>query len=102
MRKYFGTDGVRGIANTELTPDLAFRLGRAGAYVLQRHSENKEGKTTVFIGSDTRISKDMLSSAIAAGVMSVGGDAIDIGVAPTPAIAGLHQLRRSPEARPGR
>ena len=95
MRKYFGTDGVRGIANTELTPDLAFRLGRAGAYVLQRHSENKEGKTTVFIGSDTRISKDMLSSAIAAGVMSVGGDAIDIGVAPTPAIAYLTKKHRA-------
>lgn len=89
MRKHFGTDGVRGVANTELTPELAFKLGRAGAYVLQKHSENKEGKTIVFIGSDTRISKDMLSSAIAAGVMSVGGDAIDIGVAPTPAIAYL-------------
>ena len=95
MRKYFGTDGVRGIANTELTPDLAFRLGRAGAYVLQRHSEIKEGKTTVFIGSDTRISKDMLSSAIAAGVMSVGGDVIDIGVAPTPAIAYLTKKHRA-------
>lgn len=95
MRKYFGTDGVRGIANTELTPELAFKLGRAGAYVLQKHSKNKDGRTTVFIGSDTRISKDMLSSAIASGVMSVGGDVIDIGVAPTPAIAYLTKKHKA-------
>ncbi len=95
MRKYFGTDGVRGIANVELTPELAFKLGRAGAHVLQKHSKNKDGKTTVFVGSDTRISKDMLSCAIAAGVMSVGGDVIDIGVAPTPAIAYLTKKHRA-------
>ncbi|MGB5823408.1 MAG: phosphoglucosamine mutase [Proteocatella sp.] len=95
MRKYFGTDGVRGIANIELTSELAFKLGRAGAYVLQRHSKNKDGRTTVFIGSDTRISKDMLSSAIAAGVMSVGGDVVDIGIAPTPAIAYLTKKHKA-------
>lgn len=95
MRKYFGTDGVRGIANVELTPELAFKLGRAGAYVLQKHSKNKDGKTTVFVGSDTRISKDMLSCAIASGVMSVGGDVIDIGVAPTPAIAYLTKKHKA-------
>lgn len=95
MRKYFGTDGVRGVANTELTTELAFKLGRAGAFVLQKHSHNKEGRTKVFIGTDTRISKDMLSNAIAAGAMSVGADIIDIGVAPTPAIAYLTKKHKA-------
>lgn len=89
MRKYFGTDGVRGIANKELTAELAFKLGRAGAFVLEKHSAHQGKKTRVIIGSDTRISKDILSSAISAGVMSVGADVIDIGVAPTPAVAYL-------------
>ena len=89
MGKYFGTDGVRGVANVELTPRLAYNLGRAGAFVLQRHSQHKGQKTKVIIGTDTRISKDLLSSALASGVMSVGGDVLDVGIVPTPAVAYL-------------
>lgn len=85
MGRLFGTDGVRGIANEELTPELAFQLGKAGAYVLSRQSE----KPLFLIGMDTRISGDMLESAICAGINSVGGDVIRIGVMPTPAIAYL-------------
>ena len=85
MGRLFGTDGVRGIANEELTPELAFQLGKAGAYVLSRQSE----KPLFLIGMDTRISGDMLESAICAGINSVGGDVIRIGVLPTPAIAYL-------------
>ncbi len=89
MRKYFGTDGVRGIANEELTPELAYKLGRAGAYVLKEHSEHDSDRVKVVIGTDTRISKDILSAALSAGFMSVGVDVIDAGVVPTPAIAYL-------------
>lgn len=89
MGKYFGTDGVRGVANVELTPQLAYKLGRAGAYVLQKHSDHKETRTKVIIGTDTRVSKDLLLMSLASGVMSVGGDIIDVGIMPTPAIAYL-------------
>lgn len=89
MRKYFGTDGVRGIANKELTGDFAYCLGAAGAYVLEKHSEQKGERVKVVIGTDTRISKDLLSSSIAAGAMSVGADVIDVGIIPTPGIAFL-------------
>lgn len=89
MGKYFGTDGVRGIANDELTPHLAYNLGRAGAYVLDKHSNHANQKTKVIIGTDTRISKDLLSASIAAGVMSIGADVIDVGVIPTPGVAFL-------------
>jgi len=85
MRKYFGTDGVRGIANTELTCDLAYKLGRAGGYVLAQGKE----KVKVVVGKDTRISGDMLESALTAGLMSVGCDVITVGVVPTPAVAYL-------------
>lgn len=85
MRKYFGTDGVRGIANTELTCDLAYKLGRAGGYVLAQGKE----KVKVVVGKDTRISGDMLEAALTAGLMSVGCDVITVGVAPTPAVAYL-------------
>lgn len=81
----FGTDGVRGVANTELTTDLAFALGKAGALVL-----GKTHKRPVFvIGKDTRISGDMLEAALTAGILSVGGDVIKAGVIPTPGIAYL-------------
>lgn len=86
MGKYFGTDGVRGIANDELTVELAYRLGQAGAYVLTK--ENKH-KATILIGRDTRISGEMLSAAMIAGICSVGADAISIGVVPTPAVSYL-------------
>lgn len=89
MRKYFGTDGVRGVANHELTAELAYNLGRAGAYVLRKHSDHASDRVKVVIGSDTRISKDILSLALSAGFMSMGVDVIDAGVLPTPAIAYL-------------
>ena len=85
MRKYFGTDGVRGIANSELTCDLAYRLGRAGGHVLAKGKD----KVTVIVGKDTRVSGDMLEAALIAGLMSIGCDVIQAGVAPTPAIAYL-------------
>ncbi len=84
MGKLFGTDGVRGVANKELTADLALKIGRAGAYVL---GKEKKGRLRILIGMDTRISGQMLEAALVAGVCSVGAEAICIGVAPTPAIA---------------
>ncbi|MBO8137954.1 MAG: phosphoglucosamine mutase [Desulfotomaculum sp.] len=85
MARLFGTDGVRGVANRELTPELAYNLGRAGALVLAGQGEPKK----VVIGRDTRISGDMLEAALVAGVCSVGVDACRVGVMPTPAIAYL-------------
>ena len=86
MGRLFGTDGVRGVANRELTASLAFEIGRAAAFVLSGDSH----KSPVFlIGKDTRISGDMLECALAAGVMSVGGRVIRLGVIPTPAVAHL-------------
>ena len=85
MRKYFGTDGVRGIANIELTCDLAYKLGRAGGYVLAKGKE----KVKVIVGKDTRVSGDMLESSLISGLMSIGCDVIQAGVLPTPAIAYL-------------
>lgn len=86
MGRLFGTDGVRGIANEELTPLLAMQLGQAGAYVLTRE---KEHKPTIMVGCDTRISGDMLANALMAGACSVGANCIYVGVLPTPAIAYL-------------
>ena len=85
MRKYFGTDGVRGVDNKELTCDLAYKLGRAGGYVLT----NNEYKVKVVVGKDTRQSGDMLEAALIAGLMSVGCDVITVGVIPTPGVAYL-------------
>ncbi|MFS8541182.1 MAG: phosphoglucosamine mutase, partial [Tissierellales bacterium] len=84
MGKLFGTDGIRGIANEDLTPELAFKVGRAGAYVL---SKGKKGK--ILVGKDTRKSGDMLEAAITAGICSIGLDVISVGVVPTPAVAYL-------------
>lgn len=81
----FGTDGVRGIANKILTPELALKLGRAGAAVLAR----KEGRSRLVIGRDTRISGPMLEGALVAGICSAGVDVLQAGVLPTPAIAHL-------------
>jgi phosphoglucosamine mutase len=80
----FGTDGVRGVANSELTPELAFKLGRAGATVLAQAIEREH---PIVVGRDTRISGTMLESAILAGITSVGRDALAIGIVPTPAVA---------------
>ena len=86
MARLFGTDGVRGIANEELTPLLAMQLGQAGAYVL---TKEKEHKPTLMVGCDTRISGDMLANALMAGACSVGANCIYVGVLPTPAVACL-------------
>lgn len=85
MSRMFGTDGVRGIANVELTANLAFNLGRAGAYVLTEGTH----KPKILVGKDTRISGDMLEAALVAGILSVGAEAVCVGVVPTPAIAYL-------------
>ena len=84
MGKLFGTDGIRGIANKDLTPELAFKIGRAGAYVLSKGNKGK-----ILVGKDTRISGDMLEAAIAAGICSIGLDVVSLGVVPTPAVAYL-------------
>ncbi|MCD7837196.1 MAG: phosphoglucosamine mutase [Lachnospiraceae bacterium] len=88
MSRLFGTDGVRGIANEELTPVLAMQLGQAGAYVL---TKEKEHKPTIMVGCDTRISGDMLANALMAGACSVGANCVYVGVMPTPAVAYLTQ-----------
>ena len=86
MGKLFGTDGVRGVANDELTPLLAMQLGQAGAYVLTKENAHKP---TIMVGCDTRISGDMLANALMAGLCSVGANAVYVGVVPTPAVAYL-------------
>lgn len=91
MARLFGTDGVRGVANDELTPMLAMQLGQAGAYVL---SKEKEHKPTIMVGCDTRISGDMLANALMAGACSVGANVVYVGVIPTPAIAYLTRRYR--------
>lgn len=88
MRELFGTDGVRGVANRDLTPLLAYKIGKAGAYVLTRNTKGPV-KPTIVIGKDTRISGDMLEAALIAGICSVGADVLRVGVMPTPAVAFL-------------
>lgn len=86
MARLFGTDGVRGVANEDLTPMLAMQLGQAGAYVLTKETNHKP---TIMVGCDTRISGDMLANALMAGACSVGANAVYVGVIPTPAVAYL-------------
>ncbi|MDO4562454.1 MAG: phosphoglucosamine mutase [Clostridia bacterium] len=86
MGKLFGTDGVRGVANENLTCELAMKIGKAGAYVL---GKGKTEAPRILIGRDTRVSGTMLENALAAGICSVGAKAYCVGVAPTPAIAYL-------------
>ncbi len=86
MGVFFGTDGVRGVANTELSCETAFKLGKAGAYVLAK--ENKH-KAKILVGRDTRISGSMLEAALTAGICSVGAEVISLGVIPTPGVAYL-------------
>lgn len=86
MSRLFGTDGVRGEANKELTPELAYKLGRAAALYFSSKSSDR---CQIFIGRDTRISGAMFESALAAGICSAGGNAIITGIIPTPAIAYL-------------
>ena len=85
----FGTDGVRGIANVELTPEMAFDLGRAGSYVLAQ--QDSSARPRIMVGKDTRVSGDMLEAALLAGICSTGADALTLGVIPTPAVAFLTQ-----------
>lgn len=86
MGRMFGTDGVRGVANKELTVELATKLGQAGAYVL---TQNNHRRATILVGCDTRKSGDMLAMALMAGINSVGANAVYLGVVPTPAVAYL-------------
>lgn len=87
MVRMFGTDGVRGIANVELTPELAFKLGKSGALVLTDGTHRPK----ILVAKDTRISGDMLENAMIAGILSVGAEAVRLGVVPTPAVA--HSVR---------
>ena len=92
MARLFGTDGVRGVANEDLTPLFALQLGQAGAYVL---TKEKEHKPTIMVGCDTRISGDMLANALMAGACSVGANCVFVGVIPTPAVAYLTKKYRA-------
>ena len=86
MKKYFGTDGIRRIANTHLTPELVYRVAKAGAYVLAKNSNHSP---TILIGRDTRISGTLIESAMTAGFLSYGANVKLLGVLPTPAVAYL-------------
>ena len=86
MRKYFGTDGIRRIANSELTPELVYKVAKAGAYVLSKHSDHTP---TIFIGRDTRISGTLIEAAMTAGFLSYGANVKSLGVIPTPGVAYL-------------
>ena len=86
MGNFFGTDGVRGIANKELTCETALKIGKAAAKVLTKECS---GKPKIIIGKDTRISSDMLEAALLAGICSVGAEGVSLGVVPTPAVAYL-------------
>lgn len=92
MGKLFGTDGIRGVANRELTPELAFRVGQATALVLTQELKHK---AKIYIGKDTRISSDMLECALAAGISSVGAEVGLLGFMPTPAVAYLTVQHRA-------
>lgn len=89
MGKYFGTDGVRGVANSELTPEFAFKLGRIGGYVLTKDAKDRP---KVLIGRDTRISGEMLEGALVAGLLSIGAEVMRLGVISTPGVAYLSRI----------
>ena len=86
MKKYFGTDGIRRIANTELTPELVYKVAKAGAYALSKHTN---GTPTILIGRDTRLSGSLIESAMTAGFLSYGANVKQLGVIPTPGVAYL-------------
>lgn len=92
MGKLFGTDGIRGIANKELTAELAFKTGQSGAYVLTKAAARRP---RILIGKDTRKSGDMLEAALTAGLCSMGAKVIPLGVIPTPAVAYLTRLYKA-------
>ncbi|MBU5466859.1 phosphoglucosamine mutase [Virgibacillus sp. MSJ-26] len=91
MGKYFGTDGVRGVANKDLTPELAYKLGRCGGYVLTKNIQ----KPKILIGRDPRISGDMLEGALIAGLLSIGAEVMRLGVIATPGVAYLTRATSS-------
>ncbi|GAA3409729.1 phosphoglucosamine mutase [Paenibacillus hodogayensis] len=95
MGKYFGTDGVRGVANKELTPELAYKIGRCGGFVLTQHAKERP---VILIGRDTRVSGPMLEAALVAGLLSIGADVVRLGVISTPGVA---YLTRTSEADAG-
>ncbi len=86
MKKYFGTDGIRRIANTELTPELVYKVAKAGAYALSKHTNKTP---TILIGRDTRLSGSLIESAMTAGFLSYGANVKQLGVIPTPGVAYL-------------
>ena len=94
MGKYFGTDGVRGVANVELTPELAFKLGRCGGYVLSQH-EDSDHRPKVLVGRDTRMSGQLLENALVAGLLSVGIEVFTLGVISTPGVAYLTRVQKA-------
>src|SRR5690554_2916770 len=89
MGQLFGTDGVRGIANQDLTPELAFQLGRVGAHILVEKKGRTVGNGRLLVGRDTRVSGEMLEAALVAGITSTGVQAELLGVVPTPGVAYL-------------
>src|SRR5690625_7732378 len=104
MDKYFGTDGIRGVANEELTPELAFKVGRAAGYVLTRDQEQSQ----ILIGRDTRISGQTIESALTAGLLSIGAEVMRVGIISTPggayvteANSGAAGIMISPSHTPG-
>ena len=86
MRKYFGTDGIRRIANTELTPELVYKAAKAGAYVFNKHTDKAP---VILIGKDTRLSGNLIEYSMTAGLLSYGANVIHLGVIPTPVVAYL-------------
>ena len=95
MEKYFGTDGVRGVANQELTPELAFKIGRCGGYVLCQHHQDESEKPQVLVARDTRISGQLLEQALIAGLLSVGIEVLQLGVISTPGVAYLTRTQKA-------
>jgi len=91
MKRLFGTDGVRGVANTELTPELALKIAKAGGYFLGRSTD----RARFIVGRDTRCSGDMIKGAVIAGLCSTGADVFDVGILPTPGIAYLTKTLRA-------
>lgn len=86
MRRYFGTDGIRRIANTELTPELVYKVAKSAAYVFEKHEKRTP---LVLIGKDTRLSGNLIECSMTAGLLSYGANVIHLGVIPTPAVAFL-------------
>lgn len=92
MRKYFGTDGIRRIANTELTPELVYKVAKAAAFVF---SKNADHTPVILIGRDTRLSGNLIESSMTAGFLSCGVNVIHLGIIPTPAVSYLTRILKA-------